>query len=166
MSQINLRALKKSDSNLILEWMKNDKLRYLIGTVYPITELEHENWFENRMLEKDNRLFIIEIDNEIPIGVIGFKNLDWVNRNSELFIYIGNLEYWGKGYGTQALKLLIEFAFNKINLHMLYLEVFSYNKGAIKMYEKLGFKKDGILRQSKFQDGKYYDKIIMSKINE
>ena len=82
MSQINLRALKKSDSNLILEWMKNDKLRYLIGTVYPITELEHENWFENRMLEKDNRLFIIEIDNEIPIGVIGFKNLDWVNRNS------------------------------------------------------------------------------------
>ena len=166
MSQINLRALKKSDSNLILEWMKNDKLRYLIGTVYPITELEHENWFENRMLEKDNRLFIIEIDNEIPIGVIGFKNLDWVNRNSELFIYIGNLEYWGKGYGTQALKLLIEFSFNKINLHMLYLEVFSYNKGAIKTYEKLGFKKDGILRQSKFQDGKYYDKIIMSKINE
>ena len=55
---------------------ENDKLRYLIGTVYPITELEHENWFENRMLEKDNRLFIIEIDNEIPIGVIGFKNLD------------------------------------------------------------------------------------------
>ena len=49
---------------------------------------------------------------------------------------------------------------------MLYLEVFSYNKGAIKTYEKLGFKKDGILRQSKFQDGKYYDKIIMSKINE
>ena len=83
-----------------------------------------------------------------------------------MFIYIGNLEYWGKGYGTQALKLLIEFAFNKINLHMLYLEVFSYNKGAIKTYEKLGFKKDGILRQSKFQDGKYYDKIIMSKINE
>lgn len=52
MSQINLRALKKSDSNLILNWMKNEKLRYLIGTVYPITELEHENWFQNRMLEK------------------------------------------------------------------------------------------------------------------
>ncbi|MBD3928075.1 MULTISPECIES: GNAT family N-acetyltransferase [Staphylococcus] len=166
MSQINLRALKKSDSNLILNWMKNEKLRYLIGTVYPITELEHENWFQNRMLEKDNRMFVIDLDNKKSIGIVGFKNLDWVNRNSELFIYIGDEEYWGKGYGTQALELIIKFAFNKLNLHMLYLEVFSYNKNATKTYERLGFKQDGILRQSKFQDGKYYDKIIMSKINE
>ncbi|KGJ25596.1 MULTISPECIES: GNAT family N-acetyltransferase [Staphylococcus] len=166
MSQINLRALKKSDSNLILNWMKNEKLRYLIGTVYPITELEHENWFQNRMLEKDNRMFVIDLDNEKSIGIVGFKNLDWVNRNSELFIYIGDEEYWGKGYGTQALELIIKFAFNNLNLHMLYLEVFSYNKNATKTYERLGFKQDGILRQSKFQDGKYYDKIIMSKINE
>ena len=49
---------------------------------------------------------------------------------------------------------------------MLYLEVFSYNENATEMYEKLGFKQDGILRQSKYQDGQYYDKIIMSKINE
>lgn len=166
MSQINLRALKKSDSNLILNWMKNEKLRYLIGTVYPITELEHENWFQNRMLEKDNRMFVIDLDNEKSIGIVGFKNLDWVNRNSELFIYIGDEEYWGKGYGTQALELIIKFAFNNLNLHMLYLEVFSYNKNATKTYKRLGFKQDGILRQSKFQDGKYYDKIIMSKINE
>lgn len=166
MSQINLRALKKSDSNLILNWMKNEKLRYLIGTVYPITELEHENWFQNRMLEKDNRMFVIDLDNKKSIGIVGFKNLDWVNRNSELFIYIGDEEYWGKGYGTQALELIIKFAFNNLNLHMLYLEAFSYNKNATKTYERLGFKQDGILRQSKFQDGKYYDKIIMSKINE
>lgn len=146
--------------------MKNEKLRYLIGTVYPITELEHENWFQNRMLEKDNRMFVIDLDNEKSIGIVGFKNLDWVNRNSELFIYIGDEEYWGKGYGTQALELIIKFAFNNLNLHMLYLEVFSYNKNATKTYERLGFKQDGILRQSKFQDGKYYDKIIMSKINE
>ncbi|MCJ1655441.1 GNAT family protein [Staphylococcus sp. NRL 16/872] len=166
MSQINLRALKQSDSNLILNWMKNDKLRYLIGTVYPITELEHENWFQNRMLEKDNRMFVIELENETSIGIIGFKNLDWVNRNAELFIYIGEEAYWGKGYGTQALELMTKFAFNSLNLHMLYLEVFSYNKNATKTYERLGFKQDGVLRQSKFQDGKYYDKIIMSKINE
>ena len=145
---------------------ENEKLRYLIGTVYPITELEHENWFQNRMLEKDNRMFVIDLDNEKSIGIVGFKNLDWVNRNSELFIYIGDEEYWGKGYGTQALELIIKFAFNNLNLHMLYLEVFSYNKNATKTYERLGFKQDGILRQSKFQDGKYYDKIIMSKINE
>lgn len=166
MSQINLRALKKSDSDLILNWMKNDKLRYLIGTTFPITELEHENWFQNRMLEKDNRMFVIELENETAIGIVGFKNLDWINSNSELFIYIGNENYWGKGYGKEALKLLINFAFNSLNLHMLYLEVFSYNENATKMYEKLGFNQDGILRQSKYQDGQYYDKIIMSKINE
>ncbi|RIL69394.1 N-acetyltransferase, partial [Staphylococcus devriesei] len=77
-----------------------------------------------------------------------------------------NENYWGKGYGKEALKLLINFAFNSLNLHMLYLEVFSYNENATKMYEKLGFNQDGILRQSKYQDGQYYDKIIMSKINE
>ncbi|HDV4355420.1 TPA: GNAT family N-acetyltransferase [Staphylococcus aureus] len=166
MSQINLRALKKSDSDLILNWMKNDKLRYLIGTTFPVTELEHENWFQNKMLEKDNRIFVIELESEAAIGIVGFKNLDWINSNSELFIYIGDENYWGKGFGKEALKLLINFAFSSLNLHMLYLEIFSYNDNATKMYEKLGFKQDGVLRQSKYQNGQYYDKIIMSKINE
>lgn len=78
-------------------------------------------------------MFVIDLDNEKSIGIVGFKNLDWVNRNSELFIYIGDEEYWGKGYGTQALELIIKFAFNNLNLHMLYLEVFSYNKNATKL---------------------------------
>ncbi|RIM93998.1 GNAT family N-acetyltransferase, partial [Staphylococcus shinii] len=97
-------------------------------------------------------------------GLLGFNHVDWINRNAEIFIFIGEASQQGMGIGKQAMQLLIDFSRNNLNLHMLYLNVFSYNYGAIKMYEKIGFSIDGRLRESKFSKGKYHDTIIMSKL--
>ncbi|WP_436938452.1 UDP-4-amino-4,6-dideoxy-N-acetyl-beta-L-altrosamine N-acetyltransferase [Staphylococcus xylosus] len=162
-NKVSLRALRNEDEKLILKWKSNEELREMVGTVYPISELEHKQWFENKMVEKNNKNFVIEYNNQAK-GLLGFNQIDWINRNAEIFIFIGEASQQRMGIGKQAMEQLIDISRNNLNLHMLYLNVFSYNYGAIKMYEKIGFSIDGRLRECKFSKGKYYDTIIMSKI--
>jgi len=164
--RVRLRAIQRKDSDKILEWVNNPELRKLTGGTYPVSDIEHEIWFKDKALEKKNKLFGIEKkDNEVLIGIVGFNNTDFINRSAEVYIYLGEPLCWGKGMGTEALQLMIKFAFDELNLHRLSLIVFSYNSRAIKSYEKVGFIKEGILRDSIYKSGKYYDKVIMSIIN-
>jgi len=164
--KVNLRALRKTDSLKILEWVNNPKLKYFTGTIYPVSEIEHEKWFENKLNDKINKMFGIEeqATNEF-IGIIGLNNTDLINRSAELYIYIGDENYWGKGLGSDAMKTLVEFAFEELNLHRLSLTVFSYNTRAIKAYKKVGFETEGIMRDSLFRAGKYHDKVLMAILN-
>ncbi|WP_282033712.1 GNAT family N-acetyltransferase [Metabacillus indicus] len=165
--QITLRALKRDDSDKILEWVNNPKLKFLTGTVFPVSEVEHEKWFENKLNEKTNKIFgIEEHTTKHFIGVVGLNNTDFINRNTELYIYIGDENHWGKGLGTDAVKTLINFVFEELNLHRISLVVFAYNTRAIKAYEKVGFVSEGVMRESLFKNGNYHDKILMAIINE
>lgn len=160
---INLRALQRQDRNKVLEWVNNPEIKKLIGGIFPISEIEHEKWFESRVLDPINKLFAIELSqNNTIIGIIGLKNVDLINRSSEIYVYIGDKEYWGKGYGTESIKLLVEFCINELNLHRLYLYVFDYNKRAIASYKKVGFKIEGVLRDSLYRYGKYHNSLLMS----
>jgi len=76
-------------------------------------------------------------------------------------IFLGKM-HWNHGYGTDALSVLVDFCFNEMNLHKVYLYVFSYNERAIHTYEKIGFKVDATLRDNIFKDGKYQDELVMS----
>ncbi|AVR00352.1 hypothetical protein OBCHQ24_15525 [Oceanobacillus iheyensis] len=164
---VNIRALDRTDSKTILDWVNNPELKYLTGTVYPISEIEHEKWFENKLMEKVNKAFGIEDKNTRDlIGVIGFTNTDLINRSTELYVYIGDNNYWGKGLGTDAVKSIVKFTFDELNLHRISLVVFSYNTRAIKAYEKVGFIKEGIMRDGVYKAGKYHDKVIMAIIKE
>jgi RimJ/RimL family protein N-acetyltransferase len=165
--RVTLRALKRDDSGKVLDWINNPELKYLTGTVFPVSEIEHEKWFENKIREKFNKIFGIEEQStKRLIGVAGLNNTDLINRNTDLYIYIGDGNQWGKGLGTDAVKTLVSFVFNELNLHRISLVVFSYNKRAIRSYEKVGFVSEGIMRESLYKDGKYHDKILMSIIND
>lgn len=88
----------------IYEWINQPELKELTGTVYPVSEFEHESWVERRALSSTDKLFLIkEKDTSTDIGTIGIKNIDWVNRNAELFISLGNLKYMSQisGGGKQ-----------------------------------------------------------------
>lgn len=164
---VNLRALSKSDSKQILKWVNNPKLKYLTGTVYPVSEIEHEGWFESKLSDKINKVFgIEESTTKSFIGIIGLAKTDFINRNTEIYIYIGDEKHWGKGFGSDAVNTLVQFIFKELNLHRVSLVVFSYNKRAISTYEKVGFSYEGVLRESLYRDGKYHDKIIMSIIKD
>ncbi|MBB6217047.1 RimJ/RimL family protein N-acetyltransferase [Anaerosolibacter carboniphilus] len=114
-----------------------------------------------RLSETEFNFAIVDIEKDELIGNIGFPKLDYMNRVAELGIFIGNKDYWGKGYGTEAIHLLLDFGFNILNLHNIYLRVFSYNQPAISCYKKAGFKEAGRIRESKEIAGEKYDEIYM-----
>ncbi|WP_170075524.1 GNAT family N-acetyltransferase [Paraclostridium dentum] len=166
-SKVVLRALNRSDMKSVLNWVNNPQIKNLTGSIFPVSEIEHEKWFESKILDPINKIFGIECkETSNMIGIIGLKNVDLISRNAEMYIYIGDLNYWGKGYGTDATDNLIEFCINDMNLHRVYLYVFDYNKRALESYKKSGFKLEGVLRESFYRNGRYHDKLIMSVLEE
>lgn len=164
---IKIRALNNDDKVKILNWVNDPDIKILTGGIFPVSEIEHQAWFELKIREPINKIFGIECnDNSKLIGIIGLKDTDLINRSSELYIYIGNKDYWGKGYGTQAVSRLVDFCFQELNLNRISLYVFDYNERAIASYKKVGFQVEGILRQSLYKKGKYHNKVLMSILRD
>ena len=99
--------------------------------------------------------------NDVHIGNIKLDNFDWVNRTCELGLLLGDRTYWGKGIGTEVMRLTLAYAFNQLNLRKVLLAVYANNPAAIKLYEKVGFKNEGCLRSQIFVKGEYIDKHYM-----
>ncbi|ANY72090.1 GNAT family N-acetyltransferase [Paenibacillus ihbetae] len=96
-----------------------------------------------------------------PIGIMSLIHIDLKNRNAECILDIGDKDCWGQGYGAEAMRLLLDYAFLEMNLHRLGLRVFSFNQRAIRLYEKVGFTREGSARQSLFRGGSLHDVIYM-----
>lgn len=160
--KIKIKGLTKNSQEKIYAWVNDEELRKLTGTIYPISEFEHEEWIKNVATSKEYKVFMIsEKEKNLDIGTIGLKNFDYLNSNVELFISIGNRNYLNGGYGADAVRTMTRYVFNRLNLHKVYLKVFESNKRAIRCYEKVGFKKEGILKDHCFIEGKYENVIVM-----
>ncbi len=166
-----IKGVTKESASLIYEWVNREDLRSLTGTVYPVSEYEHEDWVKKTVTSTDKKLFLIcDKQSGESIGTIGLKNFDNVNRNAELFISIGNTDFLSsagnkRGYGTDAVSALVKFCFNRLNLHKVYLRVYESNTRAIRCYEKVGFKREGMLREHHFSNGKYEDVVFMGIVS-
>ena len=114
-----------------------------------------------RLSRSEYNFAIVDLEKDQLIGNIGFPRIDYINGVAEMGIFIGNKDYWGKGYGVEAIQLLLDFGFNILNLHNIFLKVYSYNKPAIRCYKKAGFKEAGRIREAKQIAGKRYDEIYM-----
>lgn len=95
------------------------------------------------------------------IGVVGLGGISWSHGDCWVGIVLGERADWGRGYGTDAMAILLRFAFTELNLHRVGLSVFSYNPRAIRSYEKLGFQYEGCARQAIRRDGQYWNEIFM-----
>ncbi len=100
------------------------------------------------------------------IGFVALGGIIWPHGDSFVGIGIGDRTYWGKGYGTDAMRVLLRYAFTELNLHRLSLNVFSYNRRAIRSYEKVGFVVEGRQRQPLRRDGQYHDLIFMGVLRD
>ncbi len=161
--KVIIRGLKAEDKELIYKWVNQKDIRDLTGTVYPVSECEHDNWFEKMCLDTEQKVFSIEWEGKC-VGTIGLKNIDRINSVAEIYVRIGDPETRNHGLGTDAVKTFTDYCFNHLNFHKIALSVYASNQGAIKAYEKAGFVKEGILRQHHYHDGKYEDVIVMGKI--
>lgn len=119
-------------------------------------------YIKDSLVDTQNRHFAIVDANNIYLGTISLKNIDLVNKHAEYAIVLRKA-FWGKGVGKQASLLLIDFA-KQIGLHKIYLNVISTNTSAIQLYEKLGFRKSGVYKDHILRDGRYHDLDYFEKI--
>jgi RimJ/RimL family protein N-acetyltransferase len=163
---VRLRGYEKSDLNDLMRWWHDEEVtKFISAAVFPASSIEEERFIENIASGKDvaNGEFAIEtLSEQRYIGTIGLHNIDWLSRHAQLAIVIGDKEYWGRGYGTDAVRLLLRLAFDRMGLHRVELFVFTFNERAIACYEKCGFRREGILREHVFKLGAFTDVLIMS----
>ncbi|MFA6254450.1 MAG: GNAT family protein [Patescibacteria group bacterium] len=119
-----------------------------------------------RRRSKDYFGWMISIKHNRLIGEIQLKRINFNDKVGELAINIGETEFWGQGYASEAIKLVSKFFFNRLKLNRIELDVFSKNIGAIKCYQKCGFEKEGVKRKACFKNGKFYDLILMGILRE
>lgn len=101
-------------------------------------------------------------ENDIHIGNVSLQGINWINRTGEYAVLIGNKKYWNKGVGSESLSLIIQYGLITLNLNRIWSGMFITNKGAMKICEKNEMKKEGVLREAVFKNGKYLDVVIYS----
>jgi len=164
MASVHLRALDINDLECILRWHNDiDLYKTLIGSFNYVSRETEEEWLRKKLAYSpyEVNLAICLENNSEHIGNIYLRNIDWVSRNGELHILIGSPENRSKGYGQEAVRLLIQYAFNEIGLLRLHLLVLADHPAAIHVYEKCGFIIEGRLRKHVFKGGVFKDAFFM-----
>jgi RimJ/RimL family protein N-acetyltransferase len=160
--EIALAPLTAADVPLLFEWINDRALRVQGASYRPVHEAQHRAWFDAIASRTDLALFAIRRVHEGDlIGTCQLERIHPVYRSAELQVRIGLPEHRGRGYGPQAVRLLLQFAFADLNLHRVSLHVFADNAAAVRCYEKAGFVREGLLRQAAFVDGKWKDIVLM-----
>ena len=125
------------------------------------------SWLKNKVYTGKVAQFIIYVrETDRPVGSVYMQNIDPVHKNAEYGIFIGETEALGRGYGTDAAKLAVQYAFEELKLHKLYLRVISDNKRAIQSYQNAGFKLECVMKDEIYVDGKFCDVARMAILNE
>lgn len=167
-NKVVLRPLKSDDSTLFYQWRNQvDYIKNTKSFRLPKTEGMEKEWVETVMLDKSDRavILIIEVENT-SIGFIQLSNIDWLSRNCYFGIAICEEAMKGKGFGREAIKLILDYAFGNINLHKVSLEVTAFNKNSIRIYESLGFNEEGVLREHYYWNNQYHDVHLYGLLKE
>ncbi len=164
--RIRLRAVSREDLPLFVRWLNDPEVIRGLMTILPFSLDDEEDWYASvRKKPLEERPLVIEIqmgEDWEAIGNCGLFSIDWRARHAEFGIVIGAKQHWDKGYGTEALSLIMRHGFGTLNLNRIMLRVFADNPRAIRSYEKAGFVQEGCLRQGHFHHGAYVDVLIMS----
>jgi UDP-4-amino-4,6-dideoxy-N-acetyl-beta-L-altrosamine N-acetyltransferase len=160
--KVRLRAIEREDIPTFVRWLNDPEVRRYLEMYLPMSKAEEEQWFESYLKNDSSRIFGIETGEGVFIGNIGLHDIDWKNRSAVLGIVIAEKEYWGQGCGSDAIKALLRFAFDEMNLNRIHLSAFDFNERAIRCYEKCGFRREGRAREALFREGTYHDAIHMA----
>jgi ribosomal-protein-alanine N-acetyltransferase len=164
--KVYLRPLEREDALTLQSWFNDPEVTRYILARRPLSLRDEERFLEQVSQGDNIVLGIVRRDVDQLIGTTGFHQFNHHNRNALFGISIGDKGVWGQGFGTEASALMMRHAFEGLNLHRVTLHVFEYNPRAIRIYEKLGFRREGAMRQENYRDGRYWDTIIMGLLRE
>ena len=159
-----LRPAEREDIPRFIEWLSDAVVGEGLANRAPWSHVAEEAWFDElqKTQGKTTWHFVIcRREGERPIGFCSIHSIDHVNGSTELGIGIGEPAEWDKGYGAQAVRILLDFAFAELRLHRVFLHVLGHNERAIHVYERVGFRHEGTKREAFFHHGRYVDMHVM-----
>jgi RimJ/RimL family protein N-acetyltransferase len=162
-ARVRLTALDESDAPTIARWYEDaDYLRLQdTSAAVPRTMADISAEITTESKAADTIVLAIRlVDGDALVGTLGFYEIEWSNQVAWLGLGIGDRSHWGRGYGSEAMQLALRYAFCELNLYRVQLTVIDYNARAIALYEKSGFKREGVFRQFGQRDGRRYDMIL------
>lgn len=166
-SRIYLSPMNVDDAEKYVKWMNDFSVTDgLNGSQNLITLESEKEWIEKNNKDGKFQFAIVRLEDDELIGNCGFNELDLVNGKGSVGIFIGEEENRSKGYGTEALKLLISYGFEYLNLNNIMLSAYSFNERAIACYKKVGFKVIGKRREAYLRNNQRYDDIFMDILRD
>ncbi len=166
--KVKICAIDEEHLSTIKKWFNDmNFLRYFDNvTAIPFNYEDIKNYIGiGEQHHNEIILGIFSKENEDIIGLIGFENIRWSSGTSSIFIGIGDSSYLNLGLGKEAMCLALDYGFRELNLHKIQLTVIEYNHSAIKLYERVGFVKEGCLREYVLRDGIRFDLLQYGILN-
>ncbi|MFN2227553.1 MAG: GNAT family N-acetyltransferase [Anaerolineae bacterium] len=158
---VRLAAPRQDDTASLARWSHDAGYQRAVDTDYarprPPEAFEQQGGDDAHAVEFRLRT----LEGDVLIGFVVLHSIEWNNRAAVLSIGIGEAEYRGKGYGGDALRLILRYAFDELNLERVGLDVISNNEAAIRAYERAGFRHEGTMRHAVLRDGVWHDRLIM-----
>ena len=162
--RIHLRSMHMADvEGPYFDWLNDyDITRYLETGSFPTTKGALRHYLKSVARHPDNvMLAIVDRKSRRHVGNIKLGGIHSIHRSADMGIVIGDKRYWGKGYGSEAIALILDYGFRRLNLHKITLGVYADHKQAVQAYKKLGFALEGTLKEQLFRDGTFHDKAVM-----
>lgn len=164
--RIRLRAVEREDIPRYVAWFNDPEVTAGLMMHLPMSLADETRWFEGlagRAIEERP----LAIDRKVSdgwqhIGATGLEGIEWLNRSAEFGIFIGEKILWNKGYGSEATRLMLKHGFETLNLNRIFLRVYETNPRAVRAYEKVGFVKEGLMRDAVYRNGCYINALLMS----
>jgi RimJ/RimL family protein N-acetyltransferase len=165
--KIVLREYQAEDAEALLMGAHDPVIRRLTGTHATFTLEQTQRYIANYAEAEDRAGFVIAKPETLePLGEVVILEIDKENRNAHIRITLFTVDDLNKGYGGEAMRLMVDYGFRALNLHRIGLDVFSFNERAVHVYEKIGFKREGVERDSLFYDGEFHDTILMGILED
>ena len=164
-AKVTLRAVERTDVPRLWELRNDAEIEQISsGVPRPRSTAEMEAWFDKLVADRDAHVFVIESDGRL-VGQCNVREIDPVNRRAELGISLLAAEI-GKGFGSDAVRVLLDYAFRHLNLHRVWLDTLATNERGLRAYKACGFTEEGRLRQHEWSDGRYEDLVLMGVLRE
>lgn len=158
---VRLRAPERGDLPTFVRWFNDPEATQFLLRGPPMCLEEEERWYAD-LIKREDKVFCIETVEGKLIGNICIIHIDWTNRKAEIGVMIGEKDHWDRGFGTEAISLLLEYAFEELNLERISLYCDETNLRAQRCYQKCGFQVEGKHRHHRLRNGVFIDDVVMS----
>jgi RimJ/RimL family protein N-acetyltransferase len=160
---VDLAALRDEDSPLLYEWINDRDLVTHSAPFREVSRAEHEEWFDAVRRRQDTRIFgIRQLEGDRLVGSCQLHSIHTVHRSAELQLRIGAGDARGRGIGTEATRLLLQYGFEQLELHRIYLYVFESNEAARRLYKRAGFRTEGVLKEAARIEDSWRDVLVLA----